>query len=275
MLKIFNKLCKAEKIGIIALLASLLCAFLAPPLVPLPLLCFLFLCALAPFFPGISFFLPVISQAQVGTEGIVLTFDDGPSPSSTPVLLELLARYRLPATFFVIGKKAVEHPELIEQILAAGHSIGNHSWNHDHFLMLRSTKRIQQDLHKTQGVLARWGLRPLLFRPPVGITGPRLKKALEQEGLITVNFSCRALDRGNRNIAGLSEKIISKLRPGDIIMLHDLPAFQKEDSDLLFREFDRLFRMLAKKYMVIPLEEVLQRPVMRLEKETSPPGTAC
>ncbi|MCW5209802.1 hypothetical protein VU10_06445, partial [Desulfobulbus sp. US1] len=83
------------------------------------------------------------------------------------------------------------------------------------------------------------------------------------------------LDRGNRNIAGLSEKIISRLRPGDIIMLHDLPAFQEEDSDLLYREFDCLFRMLAEKYMVIPLEEALQRPVMRPEKETGPPGTAC
>ncbi|MCW5208080.1 polysaccharide deacetylase family protein, partial [Desulfobulbus sp. US2] len=179
------------------------------------------------------------------------------------------------ATFFVVGKKAARHPELIEQILAAGHSIGNHSWDHDYFLMLRSTKRIQQDLHNTQEVLARRGLRPLLFRPPVGITGPRLKNVLEEEGLIAVNYSCRALDRGNRNIAGLSEKIISRLRPGDIIMLHDLPAFQEEDSDLLYREFDCLFRMLAEKYMVIPLEEALQRPVMRPEKETGPPGTAC
>ncbi|MCW5210753.1 polysaccharide deacetylase family protein, partial [Desulfobulbus sp. N3] len=245
MLKISDKRCKAEKIGIIALLAALLCAFFFPVLIPLPLLSFLLLCFFAPFLPGSSFFLPIISRSSPGIEGVVLTFDDGPSPASTPALLALLACYRLPATFFVVGKKAARHPELIEQILAAGHSIGNHSWDHDYFLMLRSTKRIQQDLHNTQEVLARRGLRPLLFRPPVGITGPRLKNVLEEEGLIAVNYSCRALDRGNRNIAGLSEKIISRLRPGDIIMLHDLPAFQEEDSDLLYREFDCLFRMLA------------------------------
>ncbi|MDU9047495.1 MAG: polysaccharide deacetylase family protein [Candidatus Electrothrix sp. Rat3] len=275
MLNISETLCNAEKIGIIALLSALLCAVMAPVLIPLPLLCFLLLCFLAPFFPEISFFLPIISRAQAGTEGIVLTFDDGPSPASTPALLELLARYRLPATFFVIGKQAAEHPDLIEQILAAGHSIGNHSWDHDYFLMLRSSKRIQQDLHKTQEVLAHQGVRPLLFRPPVGITGPRLKKVLKQENLIAVNYSCRAFDRGNRHIGGLSEKIISKLRPRDIIMLHDLPAFQKEDSELLRREFDRLFNMLATEHTVIPLEEILQRPVMRLGKGRNLPGTVC
>ena len=148
MLNIADKLCKVEKIGIVALLSALLCTFLAPPLVPLPLLCFLLFSVFAPFFPRSSFFLPVISRAQAGAEGIVLTFDDGPSLASTPALLALLACYRLPATFFVIGKKAAEHPELIEQILAAGHSIGNHSWDHDYFLMLRSAKRIQQDIER-------------------------------------------------------------------------------------------------------------------------------
>lgn len=275
MLKNPDKLCKAEKIGVLALLSALLCFFIIPVLALLPLSIFLLLCFLAPFLPGISFFLPIISRAQAGTEGVVLTFDDGPSPSCTPVLLELLARYRLPATFFVIGKQAAEHPELIRQILAAGHSIGNHSWDHDYFLMLRSSRRIQQDLHKTQEVLARQGVRPLLFRPPVGITGPRLKKVLKQENLVAVNYRCRAFDRGNRRIAGLSKKIISELRPGDIIMLHDLPAFQQKDSELLYREFDSLLRMLAEKQAVISMEAALGCPVMRSEKAGASPGTSC
>ncbi|WPD23001.1 MAG: polysaccharide deacetylase family protein [Candidatus Electrothrix scaldis] len=268
------KLCKAEKIGIAALLSAVLCFFITPPLALLPLSLFLLLCFLAPFFPGISFFLPVISRAKPGTEGIVLTFDDGPSPEFTPILLDLLARYALPATFFVIGKKAAEHPELIAQILAAGHSIANHSWDHDYFLMLRSTESIQEDLHRTQKVLVRAGVRPLLFRPPVGITGPRLKKVLEQEGLLAVNYSCRALDRGNRQIVGLADKIMRKVRPGDIIMLHDLPTFQKKESALLCTEFDLLFQRLTGKCRVIPMEEALQRPVMQVEKEAGPLG-AC
>ena len=266
------RLSKGEKIGIAALLSAVLCFFIAPTLALLPLSGFLLLCFLAPFFPEISFFLPVISRSQPGTEGVILTFDDGPSPEFTPVLLDLLARYGLPATFFVIGKKAADHPELIARILAAGHSIGNHSWDHDYFLMLRSTERIQEDLHRTQEVLAEAGVRPLLFRPPVGITGPRLKKVLEREGMLAVNYSCRALDRGNRHLAGLANKIMRRVRPGDIIMLHDLPAFQEEDSDLLYREFDQLFQQLTEKYTVIPMEDALQRPVMHSEKEAGPSG---
>jgi hypothetical protein len=94
-----------------------------------------------------------------------------------------------------------------------------------------------------------------------------------------VTYSRRALDRGNRNIDNLAEKIIAKLRPGDIIMLHDLPAYKEEQAESLYKEFDRLFGMLAEKHTVIPLGEALQRPVMRpvmqMEKESVRPGTAC
>jgi peptidoglycan/xylan/chitin deacetylase (PgdA/CDA1 family) len=275
MLRIADKTSRAEKTGFITLLSAFLCCFVTPSLAPLPLLFFLLLCFVAPFFPRTSFFLPVISRAQAGVDGVVLTFDDGPSLSSTPALLELLALHKLPATFFVIGKNATDYPELIEQILAAGHSIGNHSWEHDYFLMLRSEKRLHEDIRKTQEVLKKRGAHPLVFRPPVGITGPRLKKVLERENLITVNYSCRALDRGNRNIAHLGEKIIAKLRPGDIIMLHDLPAYKQDQTENLYKEFDRMFGMLAKIHTVIPLEKAIMRPVMHLEKESATPRTAC
>ena len=138
--------------------------------------------------------------------------------------------------------------------------------------MLRSTESIQEDLRRTQEVLVRVGVCPLLFRPPVGITGPRLKKVLEQEGMLAVNYSCRAFDRGNRQIVGLADKIMRNVRPGGIIMLHDLPAFQQEESVLLFAEFDQLFQRLTEKYKVVPMEEALQRPVMQVEKEAGSLG---
>ncbi|MCI5121280.1 MAG: polysaccharide deacetylase, partial [Candidatus Electrothrix sp. AUS4] len=78
------KLCYAEKIGFVALVSAVLCFFITPNVAFLPLSAFLLLCFLAPFFPGISFFLPVISRAKPGTEGVVLTFDDGPSLEFTP-----------------------------------------------------------------------------------------------------------------------------------------------------------------------------------------------
>ncbi|MBI5556891.1 MAG: polysaccharide deacetylase family protein [Deltaproteobacteria bacterium] len=263
-----NKDCKvflspAEKTGFTALLLALLLGWFNPVLAPLPLLFFLLLCLGMPFLPDVGFFLPLVSRGTRKTEGIALTFDDGPSPASTPILLDLLARHHLPATFFVVGEKARRHPELIAAILAQGHTIGNHSWRHDYFLMLRTPKVLRADIRQTQDILAKSGVTPLVFRPPVGITGPRLGKALARENLIAVNYSCRAFDGGNRNIGNLAEKLLRRLQPGDIIMLHDLPPRQKSLSGYWQQELDRLFSALNENYQVAPLEEIIEYPVMR------------
>jgi len=252
----------AEKTGIISLALAFLLFFIAPLLAIIPLFFFLLLCLVAPFFPGGSFFLPVISRGQTGTKTIALTFDDGPSPLSTPILLDLLARYDLQATFFVVGEKAARYPELIADILAHGHTIGNHSWDHDYFLMLRSQKILLRDIHTTQGILRKSGVQPLVFRPPVGITSPRLGKVLAQEGLIAVTYSCRAFDRGNRNIQNLAVKILNHLHSGDIIMLHDLPPLEPGQSEYWQKELRQLFSVLKKSYTVDSLEQTIDRPVM-------------
>jgi len=260
----------AEKTGVFALLTAFLLFFIVPSLAAIPLVLFLLLCFGAPFFPGLGFFLPVISRGKQGKGAVALTFDDGPSPLSTPILLDLLALYNLPATFFVVGEKAARHPDLITDILAHGHTIGNHSWNHDYFLMLRSQKALWKDIHQTQEILRKSEIQPLVFRPPVGITGPRLGKVLAQEGLIAVTFSCRAFDRGNRNIQNLAAKIIRHLQPGDIIMLHDLPPFQQSQSNYWQEELQNLFSALRKNYTTVPLEQVIECPVMRVEKKSAP-----
>lgn len=251
-----------EKIGVFTLLLALLLLFVTPYLAALPLVVFLILCFVAPFFPRFGFYLPVISCGKTGVKEIALTFDDGPSPLSTPVILDLLARHSLHATFFVVGEKAAEYPELIQSILDKGHSIGNHSWSHDYFLMLRSPKRLHKDIHKSQEILKQYGVKPLVFRPPVGITGARLGRVLAREGLITVNYSCRAFDRGNRNIHNLAEKILGRIEPGAVIMLHDLPPYQQTPEDYWQKELDLLFATLKKKYTISPLEQLIERPVM-------------
>lgn len=247
----------AEQTGIVALLLALLCSFFSTALAVIPLLLFLFLCLGAPFFPGFSFFLPIISRGKKGTTGIALTFDDGPSPSSTPLVLDLLARHDLKATFFVVGEKAAKYPQLIKAILDQGHTIGNHSWGHDYFLMLRSRQILQEDIHNTQEILAESGTHPCFFRPPVGVTNSRLAQVLAQENLITVTYSCRAFDRGNRNIYNLAEKILSRLHPGDIIMLHDLPPYRQNQTDYWQKELEHLFAALAEKYEIVPLKRII------------------
>jgi len=254
----------AEKTGFITLGMASLLSFIYPALAVIPLFLFLLLCFAAPFFPGFSFFLPIISRGPAGMESIALTFDDGPSPSSTPILLDLLDRHSLQATFFVVGEKAAKYPELITEIIARGHTLGNHSWSHDYFLMLRRQNNLRKDIHKTQENLKELGIQPLVFRPPAGITNPRLGKVLTGEGLITVTYSCRALDRGNRNIRNLSGKILEHLQPGDIVMLHDLAPHQKKQLGYWQKELDHLFRTLTLDYNPVPLEQLIRQPVMRL-----------
>ena len=267
MRRITGRLSRGEKIGIVAIALGFGLLPVAPHMALIPLLLFLLLSLAAPFFPQWSFFLPVISHGRPGEKGVALTFDDGPSTESTPVILDLLARYQLPATFFVVGKQAAAHPQLVRAILAQGHTIGNHSWRHDSLLMLRGPERLADDIHRAQEIIAQTGARPLVFRPPVGITNPHLGRVLAEEGMVAIGYSCRALDRGNRNITNLAGKILGKLRPGAIIMLHDLPPHRAELSDQWQQEMEQLLRTLAADFSVVPLAELISRPVMERDPE--------
>ena len=263
----FSEPSPAEISGGAALLLALLLFVFSPVLALVPLSLFLLSCLVAPFLTGYGFFLPVISRGRADNRHVALTFDDGPSPASTPILLDLLARHKLQATFFVVGQQAAKYPELIAAILAQGHSIGNHSLHHDPLLMVRTPKTLREDIHRTQEILIQQGVRPLVFRPPSGVTNPRLRRVLAQENLIAVAFSCRAFDGGNRFIRNLADRILRRLRPGDIIMLHDLPPQRQAWSGDWQKELERLFAALQENYQVVSLEESIRQPVMRREEK--------
>ncbi|MEJ2156683.1 MAG: polysaccharide deacetylase family protein [Desulfobacteraceae bacterium] len=267
----------AKAFGIGAIGLSLVAALIHPLLAALPLLLFLILCFTAPLLPGFSFFLPIISRGPSEKQAVALTFDDGPNPLSTPGLLALLSEYRVIATFFVNGHRAEQFPVLIRQIISQGHTIGNHTYSHDNLIMFKSTQKLKTEIEKTQQVLHDLDVFPLTFRPPVGVTNPRLKPVLEQLGLYTVNFSRRAGDRGNRRIHDLSNRILGRLRSGDVIMLHDIPPRNGGTQEAWLKEVERLIAGIQrKKLQIIPLAELIGRPVMaELQKpEDSRSGVA-
>jgi len=251
----------AEKCGAIVLGLAPLLALIGPYLAMVPLAAFVLACLIAPFRPRSSFFLPVISKGKAGATKIALTFDDGPWPHSTPALLDLLAKYRLKATFFVVGSQVKAHQDLMQAILAGGHTVGNHSYFHDNILMLRCTRTLKRDIRLTQRVLAQAGVRPLFFRPPVGITNSRLGSVLDRLELRALTFSCRVYDRGNRDIRNLAAKVLSKVQPGDIVLLHDCPP-ANGGTDTWLQELEQLFQALERQRMVVPLAELIGQPVM-------------
>ncbi|GFO62345.1 polysaccharide deacetylase family protein [Geomonas paludis] len=262
----------AHLVALTAFQIATVLLFIDPLWAALPLALFILLCLLTPFFPRLGFFLPIVSRGPKGARGVALTFDDGPDPLVTPKVLELLRRHGISATFFVTGRRAERYPELIEAILAAGHAVANHSLNHDPFLMLKTTEMLRSEVAGAQQVLRRFGIQPLAFRPPVGITNSRLWRVLLENGMFCVNFSCRAGDMGNRRIAGLARKILARVKPGDIVLLHDV-APPKGDPAHLLAEFEQLIEGVKGKGLeVVPLARLIGREVMQREGVSPDPA---
>ena len=150
---------------------------------------------------------------------LALTFDDGPS-ESTPALLELLARYQVPATFFLCGANARRLPEVARAILAAGHEIGNHTENHAP-LWLKSRSFIAAELAAAQQTLAGiLGVTPRLFRPTYGVRWIGLTAAERQLGLTRVMWSGMGSD-WRLNADSVAARLRRATRPGAILVLHD------------------------------------------------------
>lgn len=261
------------RIGCLACLTAAALAWVDLRLAMVPLGGFVALCAAAPFIPSSSFFLPVISRGRSARKAVALTFDDGPDPLTTPELLRLLKKYRVRATFFVTGHRVRRHPELGREIVAQGHSLGNHSFRHDLLGAFRSARTMTHDIRATQRALKALGVVALAYRPPMGITSPRLRGVMRAEGMFVVNFSCRAWDGGNRRIRNLSRRILSRVRAGDILLLHEnLP--QPSQLPVWAGEVDRILAGIREKGLeVLPLADVIGRPVMAAAAE--PDGRPC
>ena len=259
-----RSLSPAVRIGLIAFAAAFVLAIVDLRLATVPLTLFVLLCAMAPFFPKAGIFFPVVGRGRTGTPVVALTFDDGPDPATTPRLLDLLARYRVPATFFVTGRRATRYPHLIRLILAHGHAVGNHTFNHDCFRIFWQPARLAREIDATQTALSRLGVVPLVFRPPVGIVTPAMGSLLAERGLTLVHFSCRASDWGNRRVDGMANRILGKVRADDIVLLHDIAGADPVEVETWLGEVRTIVEGLRRKRLaVVPLARLIGHPATR------------
>jgi len=173
--------------------------------------------------PRFAVFADVICRGTEARPEIALTFDDGPHPSSTRQVLAALGGKGARATFFVLGTKAQKAPEVLREIAAAGHEIGIHGDTHDRRLSLRHPDAIAASLERVSAAVeSATGLRPHLFRPPMGHTSPRTAVAARRLGLTLVGWSVRSRDgRASTTAAQATERVLAGLRPGAIILMHD------------------------------------------------------
>ena len=152
---------------------------------------------------------------------IAITFDDGPHPDITPKLLELLNKHNAKATFFCVGKNADAYNEIVAGIFSSGHILGNHSYGHSKFFDLFSSKKMKTEIIDTNEVITLiTGKKPLLFRPPYGVTNPMLRKAINKSNMTSVGWSLRSFDTVRKGEKVLA-KLIANTNPGDVVLFHD------------------------------------------------------
>lgn len=164
----------------------------------------------------------VDSLNRVKSDGIVLTFDDGPDPVVTPRVLSVLNEKGVKATFFLIGEKAAAYPGLVRRIVAEGHHIGNHSFSHSRQIGFFSRKRLKEDLLEGNRVLEEISGRPVsIFRPPFGVTNPRYRQVLRELDMISVGWSLRSYDTVTGDEKKLLRRLCRKVKAGQIVLLHD------------------------------------------------------
>lgn len=254
----------AVKTGLAAFFLALGLAMVDVRLAAIPLTGFLLACLVAPFFPRFGFFAPIVYKGRSGQKAVALTFDDGPDPMTTPLLLDLLNKHRTKATFFVIGEKAVAHPELVNSIIRQGHQLGNHSFKHSTRIFFQKVAAVVKDLEAAQQALKQHGVEPLIHRPPVGIVTPRLQPALEKTGLTLVNFNNRPLDRGNRRLNNLSGRVLQRIQDGNIVLLHDKRPPEEELVAVWLKEVEAVVKGIEKRGMrVVPLSDLIGMPIMK------------
>jgi peptidoglycan/xylan/chitin deacetylase (PgdA/CDA1 family) len=172
--------------------------------------------------PQLSLFGNFVCRASRDKKRIALTFDDGPDERSTPALLDLLRDQGLKAAFFGIGKRVAANPEIAARIVQEGHLLENHSYAHSKATNFFTVARLRGELNQAQEAIKKaTGVAPTLFRPPMGLSNPRVFRAAREEGLTVIGWSARGLDTKLTDSEAVVSRICRRIEPGAIILLHD------------------------------------------------------
>jgi peptidoglycan/xylan/chitin deacetylase (PgdA/CDA1 family) len=196
--------------------------------------------------------LATYAQVRVDQPYIAMTFDDGPSAENTPRLLEMLKQRNIKATFFLIGQNAASNPDIVRRILADGHEVGNHSWTHPQLSKL-SDDRVTAEITQTQDAIKdASGFTPTLIRPPYGAITPRQREWIENRfGLNIILWSVDPLDWKRPGASVITQRILSQVHPGAIILSHDI---HKQTVDAMPATLDGL---IAKGYKFATVSQLI------------------
>lgn len=163
-----------------------------------------------------------IYSIQTNRKVIALTFDDGPHPIYTPQLLDVLSKYDIKATFFMIGISIKKYPFIVRQVVAKGHAIGNHTYTHPFNLTFCLTAQIIKELKDCQSIIRKvTGQRVFIFRPPRGLFNKEVVQIAKKKGYQTILWSVCGNNQRANNPRLMARYVINNIHSGDIILLHD------------------------------------------------------
>lgn len=170
-----------------------------------------------------DFFLDAVSKGNSSENKIALTFDDGPHREFTPKVLELLQKFNAKGTFFCIGKNVKINPEILQLIDSENHTIGNHSFSHSKNIGFSGKKNWLEEINaadlEIQKIISK---KPKFFRPPFGVTTPHLAKSIRETNHQMIGWNVRSFDTiSTQNPEKIVNRILKKVKPGSIVLLHD------------------------------------------------------
>ena len=212
---------------------------------------------------------PSITFNSVHVDGpyIAMTFDDGPSATLTPKLLDLLAAHHIKATFFVIGENVAEHPEIVARAAREGHEIGNHSWSHPNFGKM-ADESVRRQLQQTDDAIKNaTGKRPTLMRPPYGSITAREKRWIHDEfGYRIILWDVDPYDWKRPGPAVVRNRILKETQPGSIVLSHDIHPGTIEAMPSTFDALE------AKGFKFVTVSELIRMATPKPSHPSPQPG---
>lgn len=156
------------------------------------------------------------------TACVALTFDDGPSTATTGKLLDTLSQLGVHATFFTIGAHVAAAPQLVAREIREGHVVGDHTWDHADLSKLSAADADSEIARAAQAVASASGTTPVLVRPPYGAWNDTVRDAVSAQGAAIVLWNIDSQDWKSRNTQAVVDRVLSTVRPGSIVLLHDI-----------------------------------------------------
>ena len=207
--------------------------------------------------PDLQVFGEIKSQAMISEKVVALTFDDGPTPDKTNQILQILAEEQIPATFFLIGQEVQQHPQLVRQILAAGHQVGNHSFSHQR-MIFKSPAFVAGEIEQTDKLLRDSGVDGVIyFRPPYGKKLLVLPWYLMKHHRVSVTWDVAPenFPKIAKDPQVLVDYTVQQTKPGSIILLHVM----YDSRQATMQAVPQIIRQLkAQGYRFVTVHELLK-----------------